>query len=132
MSVVPKSDDGTVNEDNIFGQWGKVSLEAGEQFGKTLKIHELAKGYIENAGFEDVVEKVFRWPIGPWSRDPRLKLLGAWNQLHWEAGIEGWCMALLTRVLGVGIPNPHRPFYKPLIRIQWFSGPTRKFRHILV
>lgn len=101
MSVVPKSDDGTVTDDNIFGQWGKVSLEAGDKFGKDLRIHEQIKGYLENAGFEDVVETVYKWPIGPWSKDPHMKQLGLWNLLHWQEGIEGWSLALLTRVLGV-------------------------------
>jgi len=103
MSVVPVSDDGTVTEDNIFGQWGKVSLEAGDKFGKDLRIHEQIKGYLEDAGFEEVVEKIYKWPIGPWSKDQHMKQLGLWNLLHWEEGIEGWSMALLTRVLGVSL-----------------------------
>lgn len=105
MSVVPTSDDGSVTEGSIFDQWGKVSLEAGIRFGKDLRIHEQIKGYLEDAGFEDVVEQVFRWPIGPWSKDPRMKEIGLWNQIHWQEGIEGWSMALLTRVLGVSLPT---------------------------
>ena len=101
MSVVPVSDDGTITEGSIFDQWGKVSLEAGDKFGKDLRIHEQIKGYLEQGGFEDVVETVFKWPIGPWSSDKHLKQLGLWNLLHWQEGIEGWSLALLTRVLGV-------------------------------
>jgi hypothetical protein len=111
MSVVPTADDGTVVEGSIFDQWGKVSLEAGDKFGKDLRIHEQIKGYLEGAGFENVVEHVFKWPIGPWSKDPHMKEIGLWNQVHWEEGIEGWSLALLTRVLGVSlrhidIPHP--------------------------
>ncbi|RDL31137.1 Uncharacterized protein BP5553_09926 [Venustampulla echinocandica] len=100
MSVVPVSDDGTIYEGHIFDQWGKISLEAGDKFGKDLRIHEQVKGYLEEAGFEDVVDRAFKMPIGPWSKDPHLKQIGLWNQLHWQEGIEGWSMALLTRVLG--------------------------------
>jgi hypothetical protein len=110
MSVVPTADDGTVVEGSIFDQWGKVSLEAGDKFGKDLRIHEQIKGYLEGAGFENVVEHVFKWPIGPWSKDPHMKEIGLWNQVHWEEGIEGWSLALLTRVLGVSIRHidiPH-------------------------
>lgn len=103
MSVDPTSDDDTVTDDGIFAMWGRVSLEAGDKFGKDLRIHEQMKGLIEDAGFDSVVEKVYKWPIGPWSDDPHLKQLGLWNLLHWEEGIEGWSMALLTRVLGVSI-----------------------------
>lgn len=56
---------------------------------------------ISSAGFVDVVEKRFKWPIGPWSSDPRLKEIGRWNLLNWEEGMEGWVIAPYTRVLGV-------------------------------
>ena len=61
-------------------------------------------------GFVDVVEKKFIWPIGPWSSDTKLKEIGRWNQRSWEEGLEGWVMALFTRMLGVsGLPrNPSR------------------------
>ena len=52
-------------------------------------------------GFVDVVEKKFIWPIGPWSSDTKLKEIGRWNQRNWEEGLEGWVMALFTRMLGV-------------------------------
>ncbi len=110
--MVPVSDDGTVTEDNIFGQWGKVSLECGDKFGKDLRIHEQIKGYLEDAGFEEIVEKIYKLPIGPWSKDPHMKQLGLWNLLHWEEGIEGWSMALLTRVLGVSL------YYTTLLRLE--------------
>ncbi|KAK5994292.1 Methyltransferase [Cladobotryum mycophilum] len=100
MSVVPVSDDGSITEGSIFDQWGKISLEAGDKFGKDLRIHEQIKGYLEDAGFNNVTEHVYKWPIGPWSKDPRLKEIGQWNHQHWLEGIEGWSLALLTRVLG--------------------------------
>lgn len=105
ISVVPQSDDGTIPPGHIFELWGSISLEAGEKFGKTLRIHELAKGLIEDTGFTNVVEKVYILPIGPWCRDPHMKQLGLWNQLHWQEGIEGWSMAMLTRTLGVRLPD---------------------------
>ncbi|KFY25839.1 hypothetical protein V491_01577 [Pseudogymnoascus sp. VKM F-3775] len=106
MSVVLKSDDGSVTEGSIFDQWGKVSLEAADKFGKDLRIHEQIKGYLQDGGFADVVETVYRWPIGPWEKDPHMKQVGLWNLLHWEEGIEGWSMALLTRVLNVSLRIP--------------------------
>ena len=60
-------------------------------------------GLISEAGFVDVVEKRFKWPIGPWSSDAKLKEIGRWNLLNWEEGMEGWCMAPYTRVLGVSL-----------------------------
>jgi hypothetical protein len=100
QSVVPKSDDGST-DGTIFEEWGKVSLKAGDAFGKTLRIVDEAKGKMIAAGFENVVEHRFKAPIGPWAKDHHLKELGRYNRLQWEEGIEGWSMMLLTHVLGV-------------------------------
>jgi hypothetical protein len=100
QSVVPKSDDGSTRG-TIFEKWGEVSLQAGEAFGKSLRVAETAKSKITRAGFVDVVERRFKCPIGPWAKDPRLKELGMYNRLNWEEGIEGWTMMLLTKILGV-------------------------------
>ncbi|KAH8598461.1 S-adenosyl-L-methionine-dependent methyltransferase [Bisporella sp. PMI_857] len=100
MSIEFKSDDGTVTNDHVFSVWSRIFIEAGEKFGKTFRIADLAKGYIAGAGFEGVVEKKFKLPVGGWSSDPKYKELGRWNLLHCDQGIEGWAMALLTRVMG--------------------------------
>ncbi|KAL2831964.1 S-adenosyl-L-methionine-dependent methyltransferase [Aspergillus pseudoustus] len=99
QSVVPKSDDHTT-DGTIFEEWGKVSLQAGDAFGKSLRIVDESKGKMIKAGFVDVVERRFRVPIGGWASDPRLKQLGLYNRLQWVEGIEGWTMYLLTTVLG--------------------------------
>jgi hypothetical protein len=59
------------------------------------------KGYIDAAGFVNTVEKVWKAPIRAWAADPKMKELGNWGLLELEVGIEGFAMALLTRVLGV-------------------------------
>ena len=64
-----------------------------------MRICENMTSLIQEAGFVDVVEKRFIWPIGPWSSDPKLKEVGRWNLLNWEEGMEGWVMALYTRQL---------------------------------
>ena len=107
ISVAPLSDDGSVTEDHIFTKWGQNSLEAAELFGKSLTIYKDAKGFLQNAGFEQVTEKNFKLPIGGWCSDPRLKDIGIWNQLYWLYGIEAWSIALMTRILGVRIPIQH-------------------------
>ncbi|KAF5858470.1 hypothetical protein ETB97_004355 [Aspergillus alliaceus] len=98
VSVVPKSDDRST-DNTIFEEWGKVSLQAGDAFGKTLRIVDEAKDRMIKAGFMDVQEHRFKCPIGPWAKDERLKVLGKYNRLEWETGIDGWTMMLLTKVL---------------------------------
>jgi hypothetical protein len=64
MSVVPKSDDDTVLPGSVLHKWGEVSLAAGDAFGKSLRTVDEAKQNIINAGFVEVKEHRFKWPIG--------------------------------------------------------------------
>ncbi|EFR03995.1 UMTA [Nannizzia gypsea CBS 118893] len=99
MSIEFRSDDGTVTEDHVLAVWSRTFIEAGERIGKTFRIADLAKKYMDDAGFENVVETRLKLPVGGWGKDKQIKRLGQWNLLHCEEGIEGWAMALLTRVM---------------------------------
>ncbi|KAL6173373.1 hypothetical protein ACJQWK_00927 [Exserohilum turcicum] len=99
MSVVPKSDDGTIAPDSILDKWGKISLDLGDRFGKSLRTADEAKAGIEAAGFVNVVEHRWKLPIGGWPADKRFKELGLYNRINWEQGIEGWSLYLLTTLL---------------------------------
>lgn len=101
MSIQFKSHNGSITDDHVLNVWSETFIEAGEQFGKTFRIADLAKGYLQDAGFSNVVETKYELPIGAWSSDQHMRRLGRWNLLHCEEGIEGWAMALLTRVMGV-------------------------------
>jgi hypothetical protein len=113
-SVVPISDDDTVNEHSFFTLWGKTVVELGEKFGKSFEIWKESKARIENAGFEDVVETRYKWPMNGWPSPgyrtrgndgdkswQKLRELGIWNQLRLYNGIEGFMIRLLTTVGGV-------------------------------
>ena len=101
ISPVPRSDDGSIQPGDMWDECGKLAIECGERFGKTFRIQEKMKDLISKAGFVDVVETKYKWPLGAWSTDQKLKDLGRWNLHHWNEGLEGWTMALLTRVMGV-------------------------------
>ncbi|OCL02276.1 S-adenosyl-L-methionine-dependent methyltransferase [Glonium stellatum] len=91
------------NPDNpgaaMYKRFGDLICEAGDKMGKEFLIAESIGDRMREAGFVDIVEKRFKWPIGPWSSDPHLKDIGRWNQRNWEEGLEGWIMALYTRLL---------------------------------
>lgn len=106
-----RSPDSTLSPSSVLAKWSQIAVQIGTLTGKTFEIAENMAGLIREAGFVDVVEKRYRWPIGPWSSDPRLKELGRWNLLNWEEGMEGWILANYTRVLGVGCILPYFPFW---------------------
>ncbi|KAL3461116.1 S-adenosyl-L-methionine-dependent methyltransferase [Aspergillus heterothallicus] len=105
MSIQFRSDDDTVTDEHVLSVWSKTFIEAGDKFGKTFQIAERAKGYMQEAGFVNITEQRFKLPIGSWSKDKKLKKLGLWNQHHVLSSIEGWSMALLTRVMGWKYPE---------------------------
>lgn len=110
-SVVPISDDDTVNEDTFFTLWGKTVVELGDKFGKSFEIWKESKARIEKAGFQDVVEIRYKWPVNGWPSPKhrthghdgdkswqKLRELGIWNQLRLHDGIESFMIRLLTTV----------------------------------
>jgi hypothetical protein len=72
---------------------------------------------IQAAGFTNVVEKVYKTPIGGWAADPKLRELGQWALLGLDTGLEGYAMAPLTRVMGVSIPYPREMKIKMRLRL---------------
>ncbi|ORY02936.1 S-adenosyl-L-methionine-dependent methyltransferase [Clohesyomyces aquaticus] len=99
ISIQFKSDDGTLAPDHILSQWSDIFHEAGERFGKSFRSVLDLKGWIKEAGFEDVHEIWHKLPVNTWSSDPKMKELGRWNYLHCTQGAEGWGLFLLTEVM---------------------------------
>jgi len=95
----PRSEDGTVTPDHPFGRWGDLIFQAGDAIGKTYRTAYSTKKWMEDAGFINVVEKDYKFPVGRWPADTRMKELGMWFRAYFEDGMEGYAMALLTRVL---------------------------------
>lgn len=99
---VPVQSQGTpLQPGDTLTRWSELVVQISQRTGKSFEIAETMFGMIKQAGFVNVVEKRFKWPIGSWSSDSRMKELGRWNLLNWEQGSEGWILALYTRFLGV-------------------------------
>ncbi len=101
INPVLESDDNSIGPDDVFHHCSRLAVESTERFGKKIAITPLLKQMITDAGFVDVVEKKYKWPIGEWPVDQRLKDIGRWNAHHWIEGIDSWTMRLLTQQMGV-------------------------------
>ncbi|KAH7370236.1 hypothetical protein BKA65DRAFT_589619 [Rhexocercosporidium sp. MPI-PUGE-AT-0058] len=99
ISIIFKSEDGSVTEDYFMAQWSKTLLDAAERLGKTFAIYDFNREMITNIGFVDVVEKKFKVLVGRWPSDPKIKELGQWNMLFCLKGLESWSLYLLSIVL---------------------------------
>ena len=96
-----KSEDGSITSSDVMRRMTGLAIEASHKFGKNIMIAPLIKKMIEQAGFVDVVEKRFKWPLGEWPIDRRLKEIGSWNMKHWLEGLDAWTLRLLTQHCGV-------------------------------
>lgn len=69
-------DDGTLTEDLALTRWNKLLLEASIKLGVPLNGGLEYKKQLEDAGFVNVVEHKYKWPINDWPKDPNAKMIG--------------------------------------------------------
>ncbi len=62
---------------------------------------------LRDAGFEDVHEELFTWPLNTWPRDKHLKDLGLWSRENIFDSIEAWSIVPFTQFLGMSLVETH-------------------------
>ncbi|KAK3934714.1 S-adenosyl-L-methionine-dependent methyltransferase [Diplogelasinospora grovesii] len=100
LSLPCRCDDDTLPEDSFLAQWCNNIITAAANQGRPVWPANEYKKHLEQAGFEEVVEKQHRWPINPWPRDHKYKELGLWTLVNIGDGLEGLTVAHCTRGLG--------------------------------
>jgi len=66
----------------------------------SVEPHTLAER-LTNAGFVDVKSFRIKQPFGGWPQDAKLKVIGEMSLLNTHLGLEAYCLAAFTRVLGM-------------------------------
>ncbi|KAF4445598.1 methyltransferase [Fusarium austroafricanum] len=92
------SDDDSCDRAPWTMEWVDKLDTASKMFGKQINVAKYHKQWMIDAGFEDVTERVYRIPIGPWAKDPALKELGKFELTHMQMSVESHTPALFTRV----------------------------------
>jgi len=99
--VDAQSDDQSLPEDNIIRKWCANQEAAAQKAGLTLKISgEFLRRRMTEVGFENIVVREFKLPVGPWPANSRLKEIGRFQLVAMLEGIYGLTIALWTRFLG--------------------------------
>lgn len=62
-SVEPIADDGSVGPNHFYRLWGQTVVDSGRKFGKSFTIWRESAERLKRAGFEDVVEVKYKWPM---------------------------------------------------------------------
>lgn len=89
-----RSADGKLSTNSTFAQWSQTIVHAGRLLGKTYEIAENMSGLIREVGFVEVVEKRYKWPIGPWAGDERMKEVGQLTLVNWQRALEAWARSV--------------------------------------
>jgi hypothetical protein len=63
-----RSDDGTLKPDSATLKWGKEGTRACELLGREIHTAHSYKKRMEEAGFVNVVERVYKWPTNKWPK----------------------------------------------------------------
>lgn len=71
--------------------------EGARMLGKDVTHAPMYKSYMEAAGFVDVVEEQFQWPINTWPKGRYHKTVGTLFNQDMVEGLSGIAMAVLTR-----------------------------------
>ena len=92
-------DDNSPPESSQFKEYDKLLRAAASAFGTPLEAPASYQKWFEAAGFTGVTEKIFKMPTSPWAKDPRMRLVGAFEQEILTTNLEG----ISTRVFQKGL-----------------------------
>jgi hypothetical protein len=85
-----------------FIKWETYGMEAGQKAGLNLQAPLTWAENLRKIGFVDIHIKWYNWPIGPWAKNKKNKVLGRYTLANFHEAISA-PNALFTRVLGWSI-----------------------------
>lgn len=95
--VLPMRDiDGTL-QGTAFDLWQTKTIASAGNLGISWKQSGNYTRYFEDAGFVDVTEQHYQWPMNRWPKGEHLKTIGSYWQEDLSSGLESLSMAALTR-----------------------------------
>ena len=99
-----QSDDDTLPKDSAYVELGQIYFDMSERVQVSGWEPTRWKKYLEEAGFEDVVEEVLKIPTNTWPKDRHLKEIGAFELHHFRETISNVFARGYEQILG-GDPN---------------------------
>ncbi|KAF2753913.1 S-adenosyl-L-methionine-dependent methyltransferase [Pseudovirgaria hyperparasitica] len=94
-----KSDDNTLAGTKLE-LWASKMVEGARKMGRPVDQSPNYRRWMQEIGFVDIQEQRYVWPTNCWPRDPKLKELGKWSLVNLNEGMDGFTLAIFTRVLG--------------------------------
>lgn len=93
------SDDGSLKQDSALCYWSEKICEAAQEYNRPIPVFTEYKAWLENAGFVDVQQVIFKSPTNSWPKSKLLKEASKFQLLAHIEGLEGISLGLMTRGL---------------------------------
>ncbi|KAI2643643.1 S-adenosyl-L-methionine-dependent methyltransferase [Xylaria nigripes] len=81
-------------------RWNVLMVEGARRLGRSWSNVANYPRYFKEAGFEDIVQRRFYWPVSPWAKGEYFQTLAMYFQHDMIAGLEGLSMRVL-KALGM-------------------------------
>lgn len=98
--IFPMAYVGEPPTDCALYKWNEFIVQGGKNSGRPWTNVPFYKKWMQEIGFEDVVEKHFYWPTSPWPKGKHLKQVALFFQQDMLSGLEGISMKIFTNHLG--------------------------------
>lgn len=96
----PHCDDDSAPADSGLVEFSEKICAASEIVGYSLREPNNYKTYLEQAGFEDVVETRYKVPTSTWPKDKRMKLIGAFEMQSLLQGASAFSLRTFHKAYG--------------------------------
>ena len=87
--------------DTALERWVSLLFTGAKKLGRDWSCATKYKQYMRDAGFVDVQERQYKWPINTWPKAKQYKTLGSWVLQNFLNGVHAASMAVLSRGLGM-------------------------------
>lgn len=94
-----RCDDDTMPPGYAVARMSTLIGEALAAFGIKMHSPEDNPARLAQAGFQGIRHLIDKVPIGPWPRDPKMKMIGLYSRVTGMEGLQGIAMGPLTRGL---------------------------------
>lgn len=100
LSPPPRNDDGTQSPSDPLALWSQHMIKASRIIGQDLDNPDKYAQWMLDAGFVNVRQVMYKWPLNTWPKGTKEKTLGLWTMANALDGVSGFSMAVFTRILG--------------------------------
>jgi hypothetical protein len=98
-NVLPvRSDDNMIPQDSAILKWSQMIADGLKDVKKPVTSALSYASQMRMAGFENVTEMRYKWPLNRWPKDPKMKELGMWTHANITSDLKGISLAIFSRI----------------------------------